>query len=171
MLSKKYYKTQLKKEEQVKDLVLFVQYSDYSVKEWDSMKRLITENGFTITRIKNTIMGKSLMGGVYQQMDSSFHGSMAVISCSDEFSPKLLKNIMKVIEEQSKMELACALLHKKIVFPGTLKQWSELPQEVELYSSFVGLLNQPTQGLIHLQNQGMNKVCSDLNRYVELGDQ
>ena len=87
MLSKKYYKTQLKKEEQVKDLVLFVQYSDYSVKEWDSMKRLITENGFTITRIKNTIMGKSLMGGVYQQMDSSFHGSMAVISCSDEFSP------------------------------------------------------------------------------------
>ena len=68
------------------------------------------------------------------------------------------------------MELACALLHKKIVFPGTLKQWSELPQEVELYSSFVGLLNQPTQGLIRLQNQGMNKVCSDLNRYVELGD-
>ena len=33
-------------------LVLFVQYSDYSIKEWDLFKRQILENGFTITRIK-----------------------------------------------------------------------------------------------------------------------
>ena len=99
---------------------------------------------FYYYRIKNTIMGKSLMEVGYQQMDSSFHGSMAVISCSDEFSPKLLKNIMKVIEEQSKMETCmCALLHKKIVFPGTLKQWSELPQEIGIIF-FLRRLIKPT---------------------------
>ena len=171
MVSKKYFKTHLKKQNETKDLVLFVQYSDYSVKEWDLVKRQILESGFTITRIKNTTMSKTVIGGSFEKIASSFHGSMAVISCSKEFSPKLLKEIMKVIEKQSRMELACALLHQKIVFPGTLQRWSELPEELELYSSFVSLLNRPAQNLVRLQNQGVNMICSDLTKYSELGDQ
>ena len=171
MVSKNLFKTYFKEKEKTKDLVLFVQYSDYSVKEWDVFKRQILENGFTITRIKNTVMSKALVNGPFTKMGSSFHGSMAVISCSEEFSPSLLKNIMKVIEKQSKMELICALLHKEIVFPGTLQKWSELPEEVELYSLFVSLLNKPTQNMVKLQQQGINMICSDLTKYTKLGDQ
>jgi large subunit ribosomal protein L10 len=171
MLSKKYFKTHLYKENEAKDLVLFVQYSDYSIKEWDLLKRQCLENGFNITRIKNTVMSKALMGGSYEKLESSFHGSMAVFSCVGDFSPSLLKAIIKVIEDQSKMELVSALLHEKIIFPGTLQKWSELPEEAELYSSFVHLLNRPVQSLVKLQNQGINTICSDLSKYVELGDQ
>jgi ribosomal protein L10 len=170
MVSKKYFKTHLNEQNKTKDLVLFVQYSDYSIKEWDLFKRQILENGFTITRIKNTAMSKDLMGGSFQKMSLSFHGSMAVISCSQEFSPLLLKNIIKIIEEQSKIEFVCGLLHGEIVFPGILHKWSELPQEVELYSSVVSLLNRPTQSLIKLQQKGINMICSDLTKYTKFGD-
>jgi ribosomal protein L10 len=171
MVSKKLFKTYFKEKEESRDLVLFAQYSDYSVKEWDMLKRQILENGFTITRIKNTVMSKALVNGSLREMGSSFHGSMAVISCTEEFSPSLLKNIMKVIKKQSKMKLVFGLLHAKIVFPGTLQKWSELPEEVELYSLFVSLLNRPAQNMIKLQQQGINMVCSDLTKYTELGDQ
>ena len=170
MVSKKYFKTHLNKRNETKDLVLFVQYSDYSVKEWNVIKRKIVENGFSIARIKNTVMSKALIGGSFQKMSSSFHGSMAVISCSEEFSPLDLKDIMKIIEEQSKIECVCALLYGEIVFPGTLQKWSKLPEEVELYSSFVSLLNRPTQSLIKLQQKGINMVCSDLSKFNH-GDQ
>jgi hypothetical protein len=115
-------------------------------------------------------MSKDLMGGSFQKMSLSFHGSMAVISCSQEFSPLLLKNIIKIIEEQSKIEFVCGLLHGEIVFPGILHKWSELPQEVELYSSVVSLLNSPTQSLIKLQQKGINMICSDLTKYTKFGD-
>lgn len=171
MVSKNFFKTQLNTNSQAKDLVLFIQYSDYTVKEWDVIKCQIIENGFNIKRIKNTSMVKNMVGSSYENLEFSFHGSMAVVSCSQEFSPKLLKLITGIIEKQSKMQLICALLYTEIVFPGTLKKWSELPEDTELYLSFVGLVNKPVQNLINGSNQGINLVCSDLNKYIKLGDQ
>jgi len=171
MVSKNFFKAQLNKENEIKDLVLFVQYLDYTVKEWDLLKGQMIESGFTITRIKNTGMVKNLVGSSYINLESSFHGSMAVISCSQQFSPKLLKTITKIIEKQSKMQLVSALLHKEIVFPGTLKKWSELPEDSELYLSLVGFVNKPIQNFININNQGINLVCSDLDKFIKLGDQ
>ena len=47
----------------------------------------------------------------------------------------------------------------------------QLPEDTELYLSFVGLVNKPVQNLINGSNQGINLVCSDLNKYIKLGDQ
>ena len=58
----------------------------------------------------------------------------------------IIKNIIKIIEEQSKIEFVCGLLHGEIVFQEYYK-WSEL-RKIELYSSVVSLLNSPTQSLI-----------------------
>jgi len=171
MVSKNLLKTQLNKENQIKDLVLFIQYSDYTIKEWDKVKSHIIQNGFTITRIKNTSIVKNLIGGSYQKLESSFHGSMAIITSSQEFSPNSLKIITKIIKKELKMQLICALLHKEIVFPGTLKKWSELPEDSELYLSLVGFVNKPIQNFININNQGINLVCSDLDKFIKLGDQ
>jgi len=171
MVSKNFFKIKLDKPNQEKDLVLFIQYSDYTVKEWDLIKSQMIDSGFTIKRIKNTGMVKTLIGSSYENMESSFHGSMAVVSCSQQFSPKLLKDITKIIEKQSKMQLICGILNKEIVFPGTLKKWSELPQDTELYLSFISLVNKPMQNMINTSNQGINMVCADLDKYLKLGDQ
>ena len=48
-------------------------------------------------------MVKNMVGSSYENLEFSFHGSMAVVSCSQEFSPKLLKLITGIIEKQSKM--------------------------------------------------------------------
>jgi ribosomal protein L10 len=170
MASKNYFKAQLDKKNEPKDLVLFVQYSDYTVKEWDLFKRQIIDSDFTITRIKNTGMAKTLSRSSYNNLRSSLHGSMAVISCSQQFSPKLLKKITKIIEKQSKLLLACALMNNEIVFPGTLKKWSELPEDTELYLSFTGLVKKPMKNVLNISNQGMNMVCSDLDKHQKLGD-
>jgi ribosomal protein L10 len=82
MVSKNFFKTQLNTNSQAKDLVLFIQYSDYTVKEWDVIKCQIIENGFNIKRIKNTSMVKNMVGSSYENLEFSFHGSMAVVSCS-----------------------------------------------------------------------------------------
>ena len=79
MVSKKYFKTHLNEQNKTKDLVLFVQYSDYSIKEWDLFKRQILENGFTITRIKNTAMSKDLMSRSFQKMSLSFKHCMSYL--------------------------------------------------------------------------------------------
>jgi ribosomal protein L10 len=170
MHSKNYFKAQLLKKNETKGLVLFVQYSDYTVKEWDLFKGQIAGSDFTITRIKNTDMLKRLSGSSYTNLGSSFHGSMAVISCSQQFSPKLLKRIIKIIEEQSKLLLVCGLLNKEIVFPGTLTKWSELPEDTELYLTFTSLVKKPIQKVLSISNQGMNMVCSDLDKHQKLGD-
>ena len=65
MVSKNFFKTQLNTNSQAKDLVLFIQYSDYTVKEWDVIKCQIIENGFNIKRIKNTSMVKNMVGSSY----------------------------------------------------------------------------------------------------------
>jgi ribosomal protein L10 len=171
MASKNFFKLQLTNEFESKDLTLFIQYSDYTVKEWDLLKSQLIHSGFKIKRIKNSGFVKKLENGSLHKLRASFHGSMAIISCSQQFSPELLKEITNIIEKQSKMKIICALLHNNIVFPGTLKKWSKLPQTDELYFSLVGLLNRPIQKFIHLSTQGINNICSDLNKYTKLGDQ
>ena len=171
MVSKNLLKTQLNKENQIKDLVLFIQYSDYTIKEWDKVKSHIIQNGFTITRIKNTSIVKNLIGGSYQKLESSFHGSMAIITSSQEFSPNSLKIITKIIKKELKMQLICALLHKEIVFPGTLKKWSTLPSDDELYFQLTNLLNKPVLNLINTSQKGGMMLCSDLDRYLKSEDQ
>ena len=72
MVSKNFFKTQLNTNSQAKDLVLFIQYSDYTVKEWDVIKCQIIENGFNIKRIKNTSMVKNMVGSSYENLEFSF---------------------------------------------------------------------------------------------------
>ena len=71
-------------------------------------------------------MSKDLMGGSFQN-SLSFHGSMAIITCSQEFSSKLLKNIIKIIEEQSKIELRLWIITWRDCFPRNITKWSTLP--------------------------------------------
>ena len=171
MVSKNFFRLQYTNEFESKDLTLFIQYSDYTVKEWDLLKSQIINSGFKIKRIKNSGFIKQVEHGSLHKLRAAFHGSMAVISCSQQFSPELLKERTNIIEKQSKMKIICALLHNQIVFPGTLKKWSKLPEKNELYFYLVSLLNNPMQKFIRLSTQGINNICSDLNKYTKLGDQ
>ena len=152
------------------DFTLFVQYSDYTVSEWNSVHQKVSKLGLTIERIKNSKTIKQLSGSSYENMVSSFHGPMAMINCPESFSSEVLKDILKIIENQSKMHIVCALLHKQIVFPATLTKWSELPTDEELFMSLIGVCNQPARRLTQISTQGMQMICSDLDKYIKHGD-
>jgi len=171
MTSKKFFKEQLSKQDESQDLFLFIQYSDYTVKEWNLVKRQILNSGFTIQVIKNTTIIKRLAGSFYEPLESSFHGPMAVITSSQEFSSDLLKDLFKTIKKESQLHLVCAVLDNKIIFPGTLKKWSELPTDHKLYLSLLGLVNKPIQNFISTSKGGGAKLCSGLDRYLKSGDQ
>ena len=170
MPSKQFFKTQIKSQRSAGDLTLFVQYADYTVKEWNLIHQKVSKLGLTIERVKNSKLVKQLDGGLYQNMQSSFHGPMAVINCPGSFSSSLLKETLQTIEDQSKMHLVCALLYGEIVFPGTLKKWSKLPSDEELFMSLVSLCNLPAQKLIQTHTKGIQMLCSDLTKYVEHGE-
>ena len=170
MQSKQFFKTQIKNDQMVGDFTLFVQYSDYTVSEWNNLHQKVSKLGLTIERIKNSKAIKQLAGSPYQKMSSSFHGPMAKINCPESFSSQLLKDILEIIEDQSKMHLVCAVLHEQIVFPVTLKKWSKLPRDEELFMSLVGVCNQPARRLTQVSTQGMQMLCSDLDKYIKHGD-
>jgi ribosomal protein L10 len=171
MASKQFFKTQIKKDQMVGDFTLFVQYSDYTVSEWNVVHQKVSKLGLTIERIKNSKAIKQLSGGSYEKISFAFHGPMAMINCPGSFSSQLLKDILKFTENQSKMHLVCAMLHKQIVFPITLKKWSKLPSDEELFMSLVGVCNRPAQRMTQISNQGMQMLCSDLDKYIKHGDQ
>ena len=85
------------------------------------------------------------MGVHYENISSSFHGSMAIITVfKEDFSSKLLNDLLAaIIEKNQKCNSLCRIT-RKIVFPGTLKKWSELPSDDELYFQLTNLLNKPS---------------------------
>lgn len=165
--------TRVKKEQLVEEMtqglqqsqtVLFVNFSGLRVKEVETLKKKLREQGIGFQIIKNNLLKIALKKSGIIIDEKLFDQPIAVCwGASDEVAPaKLTVEFGKGAEN---LKIVGALMNRNFIDVEIVKQLAALPGREELYAKLVGALSAPAYRLVNALQGNLKALVYILGQY------
>lgn len=145
--------------------VVFADYRGLTVKEFQSLRRAMRQEGGNVKVAKLTLVKKAFeQAGL--PMDESIHVPTAVVySPEDEIAPA--KVLVKFSTDAKKGAILSGILAGKVVTAADIKALAKLPGKQELRGQLVSVLVGPMRGMVYVLSGVQKSLLYALNARAE----
>ena len=147
--------SRIKKEEMLSELTeifktakgaVFADYRGLSVKEIESLRKSLREQGATLKVAKLTLVRKAMQdAGMTAQLDAEVPTAL-IYSSEDEVTAA--KVVAKFISDTKKLAIVSGILSGKVLDAGEVKNLASLPGKQELRGQVVSVIAGPMRGMV-----------------------
>jgi large subunit ribosomal protein L10 len=148
------------------DAVWVVDYRGLSVKQAESLRAKIREQGASLKVYKNSFTERALADLEYPSLGSVLEGPSAFVFVSGDpvASAKALKNFAK---ENEKLEIKGGLLNREVMSADQVKAIADLPSREELIAKLIGSIRSPLSGIVQVLNGPASKLVRTIGAIAE----
>ncbi|RIB24126.1 hypothetical protein C2G38_1927866, partial [Gigaspora rosea] len=137
-------------------LFFIVQHNNLNVQEQIIIRRDLKYLGADMTMIRGSVLNAVIRQSViYQNLAPLIVGPVAMISSnvSEENNPKLVSDILNIINKQKKLLLIGGKLDSSLLNLEDIERMAKLPNKKQLQTEIVGLLSAPAARIIEILNR------------------
>ena len=142
-------------------LVFIVQHNNLTVQEQILLRRELKQKGAILTAVRGSIFGAVVRQSIlYSNLLPLVVGPTCMIgsNVSNEENPKLVADILNIINKNQKLVLVGGKMEKSLLDLEGFQNVAKLPGLKQLQSELIGLLNSPGSRIVEL----LNKAPQDL---------
>ncbi|KAF0449271.1 mitochondrial ribosomal protein subunit l11 [Gigaspora margarita] len=146
-------------------LFFIVQHNNLNVQEQIIIRRDLKYLGADITMIRGSVLNAVIRQSViYQNLAPLIVGPVAMISSnvSEEKNPKLVSDILNIINKQKKLLLMGGKLDSSLLNVEDIERMAKLPNKKQLQTEIVGLLSAPAARIIEILNRNPQSLVRSL---------
>ena len=156
----------IKEELAASDAVWVVDYRGLSVKQAESLRAKIREQGASLKVYKNSFTERALADLEYPSLGSVLEGPSAFVFVSGDpvASAKALKVFAK---ENEKLEIKGGLLNREVMSADQVKAIADLPSREELIAKLIGTIRSPLSGIVQVLNGPASKLVRTIGAIAE----
>ena len=157
---------QIKQEVSAADAVWVVDYRGLTVKQAESLRSKIREQGAALKVYKNSFTERALSDLELPALGSILEGPSAFVFVSGDpvASAKALKEFAK---ENDKLSIKGGLFNKGVVSAEQIRAIADLPSREELIAKLLGTIQNPLVGIVRVLNGPAEKIVRTLGAIAE----
>lgn len=146
--------------------VVFTDYKGVGVKDMESLRGSLREEGARIQVIKKKLVEIALKNAGIEMSAKDMEGQLAVaISQEDEVTPaKVINNFAK---ENENLKIIGGLLDSKKLNSEEVISLAKLPSKEELLAKLVGTLNAPMSGFVNVLQGNQRSLVQALKAIAD----
>ena len=145
--------------------VYLTNYERITVDEIAELRATLAEHGAEFHVVKNTIFGVAAAARELPSMDEHLTGPTAIVIGGDNPSG-VAKSLGEFFKKKEKVELKAGILDSKILEKSDIEALAKLPGLESLRAQLLGLLSQPSTGLVRVLNAVPQSVVNVLQAKV-----
>lgn len=145
--------------------VYLTNYERITVDEIAELRATLAEHGAEFHVVKNTIFGVAAAARELPSMDEHLTGPTAIVIGGDNPSG-VAKSLGEFFKKKEKVELKAGILDSKILEKSDIEALAKLPGLEALRAQLLGLLSQPSTGLVRVLNAVPQSVVNVLQAKV-----
>lgn len=145
--------------------VYLTNYERITVDEIAELRATLAEHGAEFHVVKNTIFGVAAAARELPSMDEHLTGPTAIVIGGDNPSG-VAKSLGEFFKKKEKVELKAGILDSKILNKSDIEALAKLPGLESLRAQLLGLLSQPSTGLVRVLNAVPQNVVNVLQAKV-----
>ena len=145
--------------------VYLTNYERITVDEIAELRATLAEHGAEFHVVKNTIFGVAAAAQELPSMDEHLTGPTAIVIGGDNPSG-VAKSLGEFFKKKGKVELKAGILDSKILEKSDIEALAKLPGLEALRAQLLGLLSQPSTGLVRVLNAVPQSVVNVLQAKV-----
>jgi large subunit ribosomal protein L10 len=156
----------IKEDLEAADAVWVVDYRGLTVKQEESLRLRIREQGAALKIYKNSFTERALADLEMPSLGPVLEGPSAFVFVSGDpvASAKVLKGFAR---ENENLGIKGGLLNKEVVTDEQIKAIADLPSREELIAMFLGVCRSPLAGIVQVLNGPASKLVRTLGAVVE----
>jgi large subunit ribosomal protein L10 len=151
---------------QSKALVL-TQYLGLTMKDIDSLRAKVRENGGEFHIIKNTLAKRAFERAGYSVLQGQFEGSTAVVFAFTD-APATVKTVTDFAKTSEFLKIKGGFLAKQVLTPEGVKALAELPPLPVVRSQLLGTLLAPASKLVRTLAEPGRMIAAVIKAHAEL---
>ena len=148
---KKYLVEEVNRHLEKSSYVYLANYERITVEETAGLRRQLSEHNAEFHVIKNNILGVAAESKNLPDLSEYLKGQTAIIVGGDN-PAGVAKVLTKFFEEKEKVDLKAGVLNEKVLTKDEVIALSKLPGLESLRAQLLGLLSQPSTGLVRVIN-------------------
>jgi large subunit ribosomal protein L10 len=150
---------------QSKALVL-TQYLGLTMKDIDSLRAKVRENGGEFHIIKNTLAKRAFERAGYSVLQGQFEGSTAVVFAFTD-APATVKTVTDFAKTSEFLKIKGGFLAKQVLTPEGVKALAELPPLSVVRSQLLGTLLAPASKLVRTLAEPGRMIAAVIKAHAE----
>ena len=145
--------------------VYLTNYDRITVDETAELRAVLAQHGAEFHVVKNTLFGVAAAARDLPEMDEHLSGPTAIVIGGDNPSG-VAKSLGEFFKKKEKIELKAGILDSKVLSKGDIEVLAKLPGLEALRAQLLGLLSQPSTGLVRVLNAIPQNVVNVLQAKV-----
>jgi large subunit ribosomal protein L10 len=145
--------------------VYLTDYERITVEEIAELRALLDQHEAEFHVVKNTIFGVAAAARELPSMDEHLSGPTAIVIGGEDPSG-VAKTLGKFFKDKDKIELKAGILDSKALSKTDIEALAKLPGLESLRAQLLGLLTQPSTGLVRVLNAVPQNIVNVLQAKV-----
>ncbi|PDH30702.1 MAG: 50S ribosomal protein L10 [Puniceicoccaceae bacterium MED-G30] len=145
--------------------VYLTDYERITVEEIAELRALLDQHEAEFHVVKNTIFGVAAAARELPSMDEHLSGPTAIVIGGEDPSG-VAKTLGKFFKDKDKVELKAGILDSKALSKTDIEALAKLPGLESLRAQLLGLLTQPSTGLVRVLNAVPQNIVNVLQAKV-----
>lgn len=145
--------------------VYLTNYDRITVDEIAELREALAQHGAEFHVVKNTIFGVAAAARELPSMDEHLTGPTAIVIGGDDPSG-VAKSLGAFFKKKEKIELKAGILDSKALSKSDIQALAKLPGLESLRAQLLGLLSQPSTGLVRVLNAVPQNIVNVLQAKV-----
>ena len=144
-------------------MVAVAHYNDMTANEWEDLRHNLHPYCVQCKVIPTKVARRSLDQSAERNISVLFKGPSVLLFGNE---PTTLSSVLKVVSEQSKVEVLGGLVDRELFTREGLESLASLPSQSELQSGLVRVAQQTSAKLIQVLKHHQQRLSSLLHQYV-----